>query len=400
MARATWGVKPEVPKTIYLYGTERIILYGSEVWFSRKIRILDKLNSIQAIPLRSLTKCYKTTSHVALQILSGIKPIDLKIIDEIIVHHIKNCLPIDHLVDGEWNYKLEIKPSLTHPAQCVLIPWSTSLPTCTDWEVYTDGSKIVTNEGERAGCGIIIKYNNHTIYSTSFRLENYNNVFMAELAAIYQAMLWMNHYQILNYHLYTDSRSSLQAFNSLDTELGVVQNIKDLWHPGISFSWVKAHVGLPGNEEADTMAKHGTNLDEVNLHFDYSVHQLKTLVRRYTYGLWQQRWDSASKGRQTYKFFPTVSLKRLKHNFYLNQIYTGHGVFAVHQQRIFGANAECQFCGGLQDINHLIVHCHKFDDIRGTSFNRYSSQVEWMKDEHCRQIAIYIVKSTLEDVLD
>ncbi|GBM70354.1 Putative protein in type-1 retrotransposable element R1DM [Araneus ventricosus] len=78
ITRATWGVRPEMVKEIYLTILERIILYGVEIWYLDRVKMNTKLLQIQRYPLLSITKAYRTTSNEALQILSGCIPIDLK----------------------------------------------------------------------------------------------------------------------------------------------------------------------------------------------------------------------------------------------------------------------------------------------------------------------------------
>ncbi|GBM34636.1 Putative protein in type-1 retrotransposable element R1DM, partial [Araneus ventricosus] len=78
ITRATWGLRPEMVKEIYLSILERIILYGVEIWYRDRVKMNAKLLQIQRYPLLSITKAYRTTSNEALQILSGCVPIDLK----------------------------------------------------------------------------------------------------------------------------------------------------------------------------------------------------------------------------------------------------------------------------------------------------------------------------------
>ncbi|GBM59456.1 Putative protein in type-1 retrotransposable element R1DM [Araneus ventricosus] len=76
--RATWGLRPEMVKEVYLTILERIILYGVEIWYRNIVKMNMKLLQIQRYALLSITKAYRTTLNEALQILSGCIPIDLK----------------------------------------------------------------------------------------------------------------------------------------------------------------------------------------------------------------------------------------------------------------------------------------------------------------------------------
>ncbi|GBM85742.1 hypothetical protein AVEN_232238-1 [Araneus ventricosus] len=83
-----------------------------------------------------------------------------------------------------------------------------------------------------------------------------NSVFQAELAAIHYAANWAasNNYRI---NIYTDSLShSRSAFvNNVKHDLALAENL-------VGLSWVKAHVGIRGNEVADQNAKQAISSGE------------------------------------------------------------------------------------------------------------------------------------------
>lgn len=64
---------------IYKRGIERMVTYASQVWYTRKVVIVRKLTSIQRLPLIMLTKAFKTTSNISLNVLAKIPPIYLTI---------------------------------------------------------------------------------------------------------------------------------------------------------------------------------------------------------------------------------------------------------------------------------------------------------------------------------
>lgn len=83
---------------------------------------------------------------------------------------------------------------------------------------------------------------------------------------------------------------------------------------------------------------------------------------------WQRRWNESDQGRKVFSYFPKVSKARLKGDFYINQLITGHGALGPYQQRFFGVNAGC-FCGvGIADEEHVVKHCCLFNEIRARFF--------------------------------
>ncbi|GBN79508.1 hypothetical protein AVEN_205507-1 [Araneus ventricosus] len=139
-----------------------------------------------------------------------------------------------------------------------LVSLSEHLPDAT-YEVYTDGSKI----NEETGLAVCILKDNDNSQNFLFKLKPYNSVFQAELAAIQFAANWaVSENSKIN--LYTDSLSSILALQSASSRSNFVNKAKtELFKAKnlVGLSWVKAHVGIQGNELADQQAKLATTTE-------------------------------------------------------------------------------------------------------------------------------------------
>jgi hypothetical protein len=77
---------------------------------------------------------------------------------------------------------------------------------------------------------------------------------------------------------------------------------------------------------------------------------------------WQLRWQQSPRGRQTFKFFPSVQIrlnqKWLTPNFWTSQFITGHGYF--NQNLVYLGikdNPECPCSHPEQDADHVLWSC-------------------------------------------
>lgn len=84
---------------------------------------------------------------------------------------------------------------------------------------------------------------------------------------------------------------------------------------------------------------------------------------------WQKRWETEEKGRETYRFFPEVSV-RLKYTwvepaYELSQILTGHGCFRKRLYDMKLSEVKVCFCGlEDEDLHHVLWVCPLYEEIR------------------------------------
>ncbi|XP_067125589.1 uncharacterized protein [Centruroides vittatus] len=267
--------------------------------------------------LISIAKAYRTSPTNALQVISNILPLDLKVIKLYWKYQLlgqrANSIqtPIVHasmeeLIKDIQNYGLDAqqKANIVHPAEPN--PEITEAPAINDktYNVFTDGSKSV----EGVGCALVVNNTSgKSIYQAGFKLGMQCSNNQAESLAILKALQYIRDkpmFRNKTIRINSDSKTALAQIRKLRTKLTIVQETINLLMllrgKGIKIllNWVKGHSGITGNERADLLAKKAAKADiPISLNTLPSS-LVKSQLDNIMTQLWQQRWE-ADKNRQT-----------------------------------------------------------------------------------------------------
>ncbi|GFU58611.1 putative RNA-directed DNA polymerase from transposon BS [Trichonephila clavipes] len=111
----------------------------------------------------------------------------------------------------------------------------------------------------------------------------------------------------------------------------------------IIFSWVPGHVGILGNEQADTAARSMSD----RMQRPVCCQDLKTSTQDYIHRVWQETWDQQFLNK-LHSIHPSTShwaaLPVRRHDVHLTRLRIGHTRF-THRHLLLGENApECPSC--------------------------------------------------------
>src|SRR5580692_1019634 len=155
--------------------------------------------------------------------------------------------------------------------------------------LYTDGSKESDSVASAAVSGQSVM---------QCCLPGCSSVFTAELQAISLALDFIENSSHNEFLIFSDSLSSLQAIQSKQFDVPLIRNILERHHylqntnKTVSLWWIPSHVGIRGNERADSAAKAALALPESDVRIPHT--DLKQKTNSYFLDKWQTSWNNTN----------------------------------------------------------------------------------------------------------
>ena len=143
---------------------------------------------------------------------------------------------------------------------------------------YTNGSKTIDGTGAAA-----TNMNNYQ----QIRLPNNASIYSAELQAIKMALGMIKNSEMDKYIIFSDSLSSLIAIQEGNQNHPYIQEILEKYQYGkiVVLAWVPSHMGIRGNQMANTLVKEATKMMITTLKLPFTDYETK--IKHYIRRKWQ-----------------------------------------------------------------------------------------------------------------
>lgn len=436
IAGSSWGADGPTLLRIYKSLIRPILEYGCEAFDSASDSLKANLDSIQYKALKICTGAIKGTSLVSLQVESGDPPLKIRrsfltkvyaLVIRANEEHPNNDLFLDNwqkhyyfqepldIKRGNLHRPFEARIEDTH--HCIFkstpppwpfwdyVPIDTSVTIhslCQGidnnynirdiavreinsvWKsylhIYTDGS--VNKKTAQVGCSFVIPSFH---YARGFKLPGECSSYTAELVAMLMALEWIEEVKPLSVVIFSDSLSGIQGVSNFDSNNKIICEIQRLYkclsEQGIFvvLAWVPGHVGIFGNEWADSVAKKAAVRRKEDIPVPIHISEIKSYYKKLMVSEWQNQWSTSTANLRDVQ--PTVSLHM--NNWQVNremevqfhQLRMGTCYFLNNYSFKMNKHQDglCQVCRRKDDVKHFLLECTRFTTLRKSLFNSITS---------------------------
>ncbi|XP_043262527.1 uncharacterized protein LOC122403220 [Colletes gigas] len=345
IASKNWGAEFQILINTYKALVLSKLDYGSIVYDSAKPRVLKLLAPIHNAGARIVTGAFRTSPVNAILCEAGLIPLEtrrkqlslsyaatrLSTPSNPIYEKLTNIAhfnefkekpklpePLNSRVKTYWQELNMDTPKIISRIQYQIPPWTIDPPSILDkilkagkqinpnvlkslytelsneypyhTQIFTDASK----SGQGTGCAVCTP--EHEIL---FRLPETFTIFTSEALAVLQALKYIEETTHNKSIILTDSKSVLLALQNLETNNTVIQNIIELNETlkrdkrEVLYSWIPSHIGIEGNEKADTAAKLASSSTAITkceqaTHQDIQKHCTKAQTE-----VWNEEWRNS-----------------------------------------------------------------------------------------------------------
>jgi len=169
--------------------------------------------------------------------------------------------------------------------------------------------------------------------------------------------------------IFSDSLSAIQSLDSIRplSRPDIVEEIFELKqqiNSAVTVAWIPAHVGIPGNEIADSLAKEALSNQAIDTALAPDKKEILDKIDEHVMHKWQEAWTSSREAKHYKKIQPNVNTKikladpNRRKEVFLTRLRLG--VCPLNHYTYIQKNHPtglCSACGVPQTIEHYLMHC-------------------------------------------
>lgn len=411
------GGHPQTLNMLYNAIVRSYLDYGASIYANSANSNLEKLTTINNTCLRKITGCSKTTPINSLCAIASQPPLQFRrklTAAKEIIRHVQYQSPVwsqlrkldDH--DSRDVEKLTFQERIFEKYKHIFTKTSCSVQVqqnssyirveselddkpwhkkCTSTKTlkqlalgrlhsqYKDHRKIYTDASkDDAQCGVGV-FDDRTKFKLSFKLENTVCTMSAELEAILIALQYMERNNIEGAVILTDSKSGCEFIKSQLEEVERCEIIQIIVEKAMRqrtcIQWIPGHVGLAGNEIADSLAKAGLHSNVIannRLLPQDAYNWIKNDVFADLQQWYVNYTQELGKGRKFFKIQTGINPTSWFHNLplnnsetrTLNRLLAGHDFSPYWLSKLkIKDDLYCDYCDCLNTSEHIIFECVK-----------------------------------------
>ncbi|KAK7867868.1 hypothetical protein R5R35_008617 [Gryllus longicercus] len=257
--------------------------------------------------------------------------------------------------------------------------------------IYTDGSKT----RHQVGSAFVTEN-----LSRAWALPPEASVYTAELYAVLQSLRHCETLDSGRFVICTDSLSLLTAIDRRQTVDPLLQMILIACHKleqrgaSVTFIWCPGHVGILGNEEADSAARNAGNIQS-EMDIEIRPQDARNAVSKYILTEWQTTWNSLHTKlhpikQNISKWSPNVSYPR-REQVCITRLRIGHARMTSSYMLRNEEQPICS-CGRLLTVKHILTDCVDLSRLRHRCGMRGNMKIDLGTDKTATDKTIQFLK--------
>ena len=280
------------------------------------------------------------------------------------------------------NLKVAVSKKDTDDTSLMLTASSTIDDYPDEWiRIYTDGS--ATRGTSNAGYGSRVEFPDGSCAELFDSCGKHCSNYDAESEAILKSLDFVSSQfegklkEENNVVIFTDAKSVLQSLENdrtSDARIKEIMNKADKlmtsYNIEVSLQWIPGHVGLPGNERADKLAKLGAQCPQTAT--SVTINTAKHLINEHLKNAWMKKWADGKTGRKIFEFMPVpnkndpINKMKRKEQAVIFRLRSEHIQLNKHLNDIgIKDSAKCPLCPCPEEsVAHHLYQCPALDDLR------------------------------------